>query len=110
MFKQVSASSVVSFPQRSQCEKPYVGNWITNAPTWCLNLCENSNSTELLALKSTVAAGMLLIPGTIVFCCLEDVIYMNIYALCFADLTDLLLLQHLEVVIRFSLKMICDRG
>lgn len=57
-----------------------------------------------------VAAGMLLIPGAIVFCCLEDGKYMNIYSLRCRHLTDLLLLQHLEVVKRFSLKMIHDGG
>lgn len=53
------------------------------------NLCENINSTELLALKSTVAAGMLLIPRTIVFCCLEDAKYMNIYAVTSRKFTPL---------------------
>lgn len=59
-----TSSSLVSLPQRSECEKLFTLGIELHTCTHALwNLCETSNSTELLVLKSMVAAGM--IPGTI---------------------------------------------
>lgn len=85
-------------------ETLYVGDWITHAWTQCLNRCENRNSTELSVLKSSVAPGVLLIPGTIeLFVSRGCEIYEYLSSLLWTRLIDFLLLQHLEGVFTFTL-------